>query len=820
MFARLAFCAFAVLILLLPLSASAEEQARSFDEISAAWQETLEAVRGELSDSTPSPARITALQADLNALIGEADAAERRALAQLTPLGQERDALGPPPAEGEPEERPEITEARRDIQERIAVFEARLRQAQLAETQANVLLRDISRAQQEELTAELLTLFPSPLEPQTWLDALGEAVTVVGRALAAPLQWYSEAPALTSQPGPYFLAFLAFLLAGVLAWPVRLFLKDRFGRDPAVSDPSYARRLLAVVVDGAADALLPLLALAALAVALIGQGLLTGNFADLIAAGLRTLAFFLLVAGLARAALSPRLPAWRIVPTSPDGAVALANGITAFAAANALFSFGWATIDITMSPRPEALASVFLLIAITVVTIFLMGLLPSRFWPEAKGIGSSYWPAARLLIWLLLIAAPLTALAGYAFLGGFLLSRLVFFALLLGGLLLLRAILREGLEQLLTPEGSWSGAVMRSSGLSEQGARVLLFWISLAIDAALVLGSLYLLLNLLGVPSALLNLWTREIVTGFEIGGLTISPLDFVLAVIIFLLALAATGVVKRLLSDRLLPQTRLDVGVRHSIVAASGYLGVILALLLGVAAMGLDLSNIAIIAGALSVGIGFGLREVVNNFVSGLLLLIERPVKVGDWIVTAGHEGMVKHISVRATEIETFDRASVILPNSELITQPVTNWTHKNRVARTTVKVGVAYGSDTQLVHDLLLSCAQEHPDVLDTPAAYVLFRNFGDSALEFELRAYVRDTDYYLRVGSDLHFAVDRVFREHSITIPFPQRDLHLINAPGPAAAPGGGSAAETAPRGSEVGPEGAADGAADGGTDGGDR
>ena len=813
MFARLAFCAFALLLVATvmpaPPTVLADEQPRSFEEISEAWQRTLESSREELRETTPTPERTAELQEELNRVIREADEAERIAQAALAPLGQERDALGPPPAEGEPPERPEITEARRNIQEDIALFEARLRQAELAETQANALLREISRAQQQELTAELLTLFPSPLDPQTWLTALGEAITVVEGVLSAPFDWYQEAPSPVSDPGPYFFALLAFLLAGILAWPLRLFLKTRLGRDPAVPDPSYARRLLAVVCDGAADALLPLLALAALAGALIGQGLLTGAFAELIDAGLRALAFFLLVAGLARAALSPRLPAWRIVPTSPDGAVALANGITALAMANALFSFGWASIQITITPQPMALASVFLLVSITIVMALLMGLLPSRFWPEARGIGSSYWPAARLLLWLLLAVAPLTALAGYAFLGAFLLSRLIFIALLLGGLLLLRAILRESLEQLLTPEGSWFGAVTRFSGLREQSARVLLLWISLTIDAVLLLSSLYLALNLLGVPSALLNLWTRELVTGFEIGGLTVAPLDLLLAVVIFLLALAATGVFKRLLSDRLLPQTRLDVGVRHSIVAASGYLGVVLALLLGIAALGLDLSNIAIIAGALSVGIGFGLREVVNNFVSGLLLLIERPVKVGDWIVTAGHEGMVKRISVRATEIETFDRASVILPNSELITQPVTNWTHKNRVARTTVKVGVAYGSDTQLVHDLLLSCAKDHPDVLEVPAAYVLFRNFGDSALEFELRAYVRDTDYYLSVGSDLHFAVDRAFREHGITIPFPQRDLHIVTAPGQALAPNTGSETEGPPHRAEVGPEGGAEG-----------
>ena len=150
--------------------------------------------------------------------------------------------------------------------------------------------------------------------------------------------------------------------------------------------------------------------------------------------------------------------------------------------------------------------------------------------------------------------------------------------------------------------------------------------------------------------------------------------------------------------------------------------------------------------------------------------------MKVGDWVIVGGHEGTVKRISVRATEIETFDRQAVIIPNSELISAAVSNWTHKDRICRRIIEVGVAYGSDTEKVRDILLSCAAEHPNVLKQPAPFVLFRNFGDSSLNFQLRCYLSDVDYALRTPSDLHFAIDKAFREAGIEIPFPQRDLHV--------------------------------------------
>ncbi|MDD9916689.1 MAG: mechanosensitive ion channel [Rhodospirillaceae bacterium] len=229
-------------------------------------------------------------------------------------------------------------------------------------------------------------------------------------------------------------------------------------------------------------------------------------------------------------------------------------------------------------------------------------------------------------------------------------------------------------------------------------------------------------------------------------------------------------------LTERILPETQIDAGLQHSLSAGFGYVGIVIAAMLGVSAVGLDLTNIALIAGALSVGIGFGLQNIVNNFVSGITLLIERPIKVGDWVVVGDQEGIVKRIQVRATEIETFQRTSVIVPNSAFLQEPVINRTHKDSFGRVEVPVGVAYGSDTAKVEQILLDAAKANPKVASWPEPFVLFLNFGNSSLDFELRCYCPNVFDTFRTGSELRFAIDRAFRRAGIEIPFPQHDVHL--------------------------------------------
>jgi potassium-dependent mechanosensitive channel len=270
--------------------------------------------------------------------------------------------------------------------------------------------------------------------------------------------------------------------------------------------------------------------------------------------------------------------------------------------------------------------------------------------------------------------------------------------------------------------------------------------------------------------------WALRLFTEIRVGNISISLLGIFFGLLVFILGLLVTKWFQRWLDGSVMERGRVDLGVRNSIRTAIGYAGVAIAGIIGVSAAGIDLSSLALVAGALSLGIGFGLQNIVSNFVSGLILLAERPFKVGDWVVTGTTEGFVKRISVRATEIETFQRQSIIVPNSELINASVGNWTHRNVLGRVEVAVGVSYDADPRKVMAILYEIAQDHPLIMRNPEPAVFFVSFGDSSLDFELRVFLNDVLNGMSVRTDLRLAIFERFKSEGIDIPYPQRDLNI--------------------------------------------
>lgn len=360
---------------------------------------------------------------------------------------------------------------------------------------------------------------------------------------------------------------------------------------------------------------------------------------------------------------------------------------------------------------------------------------------------------------------------GYVALSRIVFEKCVVLVAFLTFILMIRALARSFLRQI---DNAFHKPVPGSDKQEEE--RLLLFWLGFSLDLVIVSLCLPLTAGLVGVEWQEVQEAAIHAFWGFNIGNVNISLANIAVGLGVFLALLFVTRMFQKVLNDKILPKTRIESSIRQSLIQLLGYLGLIVSMMAGISAVGFDLSNLALIAGALSVGIGFGLQSIVSNFVSGLILLFERPIKVGDWVIVNSGEGIVKKISVRATEIETFDKTSIIVPNSELISSSVKNWNYNDRTGRIIIPVGVSYDADPRRVREILLDCAREHPSVLSHPAPVVVFKDFASSALLFELRVIVRNIREGVDVATDLRFMIWDKLKEEKIEIPYSQHDLNL--------------------------------------------
>ena len=274
------------------------------------------------------------------------------------------------------------------------------------------------------------------------------------------------------------------------------------------------------------------------------------------------------------------------------------------------------------------------------------------------------------------------------------------------------------------------------------------------------------------------EVWNYELTASGE-GAIT--PGKMVSALVIFLLGWALAGFVSRLLGKRVFPRLRLEEGASHAFQSLAFYFLLLVAFLTALRMVQIPLTAFAVLGGALAIGVGFGSQNVVNNFISGLILLAERPIKLGDLVEMEGVYGNVERIGLRSTRVRTGDNVHIIVPNALFLENKVINWTHRDPKVRITIPIGIVYGSATREAERLVKEVLANHPQVLAQPGPVVLFRDFGDNALIFEARFWIhmRTMMERLQIESDIRFRIDEVFREAGIVIAFPQRDVHLDTA-----------------------------------------
>ncbi|MEC9344322.1 MAG: mechanosensitive ion channel domain-containing protein, partial [Pseudomonadota bacterium] len=504
---------------------------------------------------------------------------------------------------------------------------------------------------------------------------------------------------------------------------------------------------------------------------------------DLLATTLDAFAVFFLAFGLARVFIRPGIERLRIVELRNATArsvfailAAALLAVTVLRVLNASTSILFAPLEVSV-----VLSALTALVGLVATVMILFVISDGRddeddrdgTRPEQNGLLS--WRTVQMVIWLAAIIIAVGLVFGYVALAEFITHQLIVGLLAIGVFWLAMHWIDEIKRSVLEPPRTHRGRLYRLSARAASSRQLTTLSFGL-----LRLGVFLIAVMAFLVPGGVRTqdwlVLIKQAYFGFEVGDLTISISSIVLALVLFTVGVVMTRAIQHWVSTQFLPTTRLDTGLRNSITTIAGYVGIVLAAVLGIGAAGLDLSSLAIVAGALTVGVGFGLQSIVTNSVPGLILLAARPIKAGDWVVTGGGEGMVRRISVRSTEIETFDQATVIVPNSTLITETLTNWTHRSKLGRVIVTVGVSYSADPEQVSEILLKCAQEHPLILSHPEPKVFFLDFGSDALVFDVRAWVGDILEGFGTKSDLRFAILKALREAGIEIPFPQRDLHI--------------------------------------------
>jgi len=685
--------------------------------------------------------------------------------------------LGPKPEKGQPEESADVARDRAEREAAVAELDETQRLGRALLVQAEQLSTQIGDLRRAGFTRALFEQSDGLLSPSLWMNVV-QAVPRELRALRIIGEDALDQLRRSTTLGVLLLLGLATGMAVALYVGRRSIAPRLVRRDRAILDPSRRSRLLAalgVLLLGAAPAIAGSWIVW---VVFDAVDIVPSRLEQVVKAMLSGLAFIAFVRALIDAILAPDHTSWRLIPVRDASATRIMS-----------FSITLATVMVVGKVIEAFNKAIAAALPITVITravfalaaAFVFAELLRRFAarelqdeaclgpyvPQEVDIGGPL----RSLGWFIVALIIGSVVGGYIALASFLVDQAVGISIIIALLVLGIAFADEFIGGSLRSQSRIATTLQANTGLRRRSVEQIGILVSGVARLALIIIAILLVLLPWGIESADVTGSLRALFFGFNVGDVTISLSSILIAALLFAGGFTITRIIQRWLDNTFLPATDLDAGLRNSIRTAAGYVGIITAGVVAFTYLGLSLERLTIVAGALSVGIGFGLQSIVNNFISGLILLWERPIRVGDLVVVGDAEGYVRRINVRSTEIQTGDRAMLIVPNSNLISGVVRNRVRNDRVGRVLVTVPVPRASsDPDQVAEIMRQAALAHREVMSEPSPRVLFKKVTENTIDFDLVCFVDDIDAAGRVSSDLFFEIFRGLRKAGIGVPAP--------------------------------------------------
>ena len=735
------------------------------------WQHALDSVDGELARPRLRYTELNRLRDELQRI--RSDVAE--AWSKIQPrLDADRDQiklLGPAPAAGALPELEQAARNRAELNYHLGLLSAAEATVNSTNLHIDNLLDKIQDIRRKNFTSALFQPIPGLYAHETWANVPQYVPDAARRVRELVAEWWADAQNCGDLARIALEALLMLIILSVASWRGIPRLR-RWRHD---GEPPYWRRassaagvilLRALPVAGPAVFLYVMIA---------GAQALPERVDWLFYLITQSIVIVFTVGALVTTAFAPRAPQWRLIDVADARAARICGLVLLLAFVYSLTSLLYGVTRLVQAPFAltiaVALPSSLLLAGIVVALLRTTGDGGADAAPSAR-----LFRAIRAVVWAIVAAIVVCALTGYLPLARFLAQQLIVTGSILA-LVYLLLLWVDGFVQGLGDEGTTIGRWLRRSARVEWREQLALPLSLILKFAVLVLAVPFLMLQW-GYSWPDIREWYRQLFFGLRIGNTEVTVGALLASIIVFGLGYAAARLFQSWLDAQVLQPAGISGGVRNSIRTGVGYVGIVIAALVAFSYAGFNLSSLAIVAGALSVGIGFGLQNLVNNFVSGVILLAERPIRVGDLVVVAGEQGYVRKISVRSTELETFDRANVLIPNSYFISEKVKNWTFRNNVCRVSISVSVAYGTDARQVQAALLAVAQKNGEVLTAPAPSVTLDEFAASSINFTLYAFIGDVGKSGTIRTDLAIAILDAFAEAGIAIPSGRNEITIRN------------------------------------------